>query len=512
GVELAYMFDMFGRVRITGYTSPTQVTATVTRRLPLQVSTPTGGGGGGGYTIGDYLPGWYVPDEDFDGSGGWSSPGSGSYTPGTWRWRLGAFSDTTGWPEHGCIWNQRLWLVKDDRIYSSVAGDLYNFDRLNEFGEISNDMAMVLQVDRPQTIRWIFAGDELFIGTGGCEYVLRPASAQQGIGPLNFSLVRQESKGSAVVRPVDLGSRPIFLQRNGRRVMHLIENTYGRYRADDLTRYADHIGESGLVEFCWQYEPLQLLWAVRGDGTLACANYLPEEQVLGWVPRPLGGDMLARSATSITDPGGRYDQLWIAVERNGAWWVLKLAPWQEAGARRYPALMSDAGLIHDAPANPTDTISLPHLAGETVEVQVADESGGKWLGSVELDANGDAALDRSYGKIAAGLPFPAYFTLLSPEAGGDNGPAQAKMGRMSRVTLRVQESLGFSVTCQGGRVTEIGNVKPGMDLEDAIPAITRDVPLDIVGAWDRTRQITITRTAPLPQTVLAHMVLMEVSE
>ncbi len=510
GVELAYMFDMFGRARITGYTSATQVTATVTRRLPLQIATPIGGGTPG-YAVKDYLPDWYIPDAEFDGDAGWTSPGTGSYTPGTWRWRLGAFSDTTGWPEHGCVWNQRLWLTKGDRIYSSVAGDLYDFDRLNEYGEISNDMAMVLQVDRPHAINWIFAGAELFIGTAHAEYVLRPASNQQGIGPLNYNLVAQDSKGSAAQRPADLGSRPIFLQRNARRLLHLIEDTYGRYRPDDLTRYADHIGESGLSEFCWQYEPLQLLWAVRGDGSLVCANYLPEEQVLGWVPRTLGGDLQARSATSITDPTGRYDQLWIAADRGDESWVLKLAPWQEAGARKYPSLMSDAGLTYDDPENPISTISMPHLAGETVEVQVADESGGTWLGSVTLDDAGDGALGASYGKVAAGLPFPAFFTMLSPEAGGDNGPAQGKMGRINRLTMRVQESIGFAITDQAGMLTAVGNITPGTDLIDAIPALSQDVPIDIVGTWDRTRQVTFTRIAPLPQTVLAMMGEMEVS-
>lgn len=511
GVELSYMFDMFGRVRITGYTSPTQVSATVTRRLPLQLATASAGGGTG-YKVKDYLPDWYDPDDLYDGDGGWSSPGSGSYTPGTWRWRLGAFSDTTGWPEHGCIWNQRLWLTLDDKIYGSVAGDLYDFDRLNEFGEISNDMAMVLQVDRPYKIKWIFAGSELFIGTQRAEYVLRPASTQQGIGPLNYSLIGQDSKGSATCRPVALGARPIFLQRNAHRLLHLIEDTYGRYRPDDLTRYADHIGNSRLIELCWQYEPLQLLWAVRGDGTLACANYLPEEQVLGWVPRELGGGMMARSATSITDPTGRYDQLWIATERDDVWWVQKLAPWQDAGERRYPALMSDAGLTYDDPENPISTISMPHLAGQTVEVQVADDNGGMWLGNVELDTEGAGELGASYGKIAAGLSFPAHFTLLTPEAGGDNGPAQGKMGRISRLTLRVQESLGFSVVDQSGRLTEVGNVTPATDLTTAIPALSKDVLIDIVGAWDRTRNITIKRDAPLPQTMLATIVLAEVSE
>lgn len=500
GVQLAYMHDMFGRLRITGYTSPTQVTATVTRRLPLQVSS--------GYVIGDYIDDWYTPDETYDGSGAWSGPGSVTYTAGTWRWRLGAFSDTTGWPTHGVIKDQRLWLYKDDRFHASAVGDLLNFDRLNEFGEVSNDMAISYQLDEPDPVQWASADGELFFGTSKAEYVIRPASATQGIGPQNIEVKRQTRHGAAALRAIELGGTPIFMQRNGRKVLHMVDDSYGRYLPVDLTRYADHVTTSRFTGLCWQKEPLQLIWAVREDGVLACADYVPEESVLGWVRRPLAADLKARSICTITEPTGRREQLWCAAERaDGRWFVMALAPWREAGATQYPYLMSDAGLTYSG--EPTDELYVPHLAGEQVEV-VGD---GQWLGSYTAEAGtGRIALDEAVSTASAGLAFAAYMILVPQEAGGDNGPAQGKAQRTGRVTLRVQESLGLSIECQGNKVTDIGNVYPGTVLDEAIPAITEDVPLDIVGAWTRASQLTVRRVAPLPSTLLAIMQTTEVSQ
>lgn len=496
GVELLFLHDMFGRVRITGYTSPTVVTAEVTRRLPLQLAME--------YDLNEYRPPWWSPGSGLGGT--WTTPGDGSYDAGTWRWRLGAFSDTTGYPTHGVIWNQRLLLAKDDRLYGSVAGDLLNFDRLNDYGEVSRDQAFTLQIDNPNPIQWLLASDELFIGTSVNEYVLRPASNAEGIGPGNLKIARQSSRGSAALRPIDLGGKPIFLQRNRRKLLALVEDTYGRFGNEDLTRYADHIGNSPFVELCWQREPLQLVWTVRADGSLAGANYMPDEQVLGWFRRPLAAGLFARSITSVTSPDGRRDQLWCAVERADGWSIMQLAPWALAGEVPDNPVMCDAALTYAGAS--IDTISLPHLANAMVEV-VGD---GAWLGTFQADGYGTVTLPRSVRKAMAGLAFPAYIDLLPPEAGGDNGPAQGRMKRGSRLGLRLQNSLGLQIIGPSGHKTDVENTYPTTDLTAAIPPITRDEFLDIVGTWDRAGQVRIARVAPFPSTLLAAFTPIETSQ
>jgi hypothetical protein len=505
GVQLAYMHDMFGRLRITAFTDTQHVTATVTRTLPLQTASA--------YAIEDYVPPYFTPDGSYTGGGTWAPPpDAGTYTAGTWRWRLGAFSGTTGWPEHGAIWNERHVVALDDVIAGSVAGDLADFDRLNELGDVSVDQAFLLRLPNGEKVRWLHAGDELFIGTDKAEYVLRPASAAQPFGPGNIKLARQTKQGSAAVKPVDSDSRPIFLQRNKARLLEVTESTYGRFKTEDLTRYADHIGNSPFVELCWQREPLQLLWGVRADGVLASADYLPDEQVLGWWRRPLAAGLAAKSICSITDPDGRRAQLWCAAEYGGAWWVMRQAPWRLPGEAQDPlAVMLDGALTYDGAAE--DTFILPHLPGATVEV-VAD---GLWLGSKALDGDGTLTLGTPAQKVVAGLPYDGVLGILPLEAGGDNGPAQGKMKRVSRVILRLQGALGLQVVMYEPDGTKrvlcaIENTFPVTDLTAAIPEITRDVPADIIGQWDRAGQLAIERVAPFRSTVQALMYVAETSE
>lgn len=490
GVQLAYLHDMFGRLKITGYVSATAVTAIVTRRLPLTVATD--------YSFVDYDYGGYVPGGGFDpGDYSYEPGGGGTYTEGTWRWRFGAFSPRRGWPEGGAIFDQRLYLYKGDTIYASVAGALHDFDRLDENGDQTTDSAFTGTIDNPNPIRWMLAGSELFVGTAIGEHVLRAASQAKGIGFDNVKLTAQSNAGSAPVRPIEKDGRPIFLQRNGRKLLMMYEERVEKYTYEDLTRYADHIGNSPMVEFCWMREPLQLIWAVREDGTLVCADSMPAEQVLGWCRRPLAQGLAARSICSITSPDGRRDQLWCVAQRGDAWWVMALAPFRQAGEADANGIMADAALRYSG--SPVSQATAAHLAGQTVDV-VAD---GAWLGRMDADVFGTVMLGRSASEVMIGLPYPAYVDLLPIEAGGDNGPAQGRMKRNGRIMVRVHQSLGLRLIVDGTAARNLENQMGNSAMDTALPLVTEDIINDMVGTWNRVGQVRLERIAPKQCTVLA---------
>lgn len=502
GVQLRYLHDMFGRVRITAVTDAQNATGTVTRRLPLQTASS--------YELGDYAEGYWTEDGTFDPAASWNNPGGTTLSAGTWRWRLGAFSDTTGWPEHGVVWNQRLYLFKDNVIYASVAGALLDFDRLNEFGEISLDQAFTLVLDDPETIAWAEAEDELFFGTAKSEWVLRQSSTSQGIGPGNVQLRRQTREGAAAnVKPLPFNGTPIFLQRSCRAVLQMVESNVGRYETLDLTRYADHIAESGVVELAWQKRPLRLIWAVLGNGELACATYFQSEGVLGWSRRPLAAGLFAESICTITDTDGRDEQLWLLArdEFSGSRFVMLMDKWRRVNDPIGNPIMCDAGLRAES-ETPFSTISLPHLPN--TEVQVV--AGGEWLKSMTTDADGVIELEEPVTSAMAGLPFAARFSFLEPEGGGDNGPAQFKSKRVLRTAMRFEQSRGLQVVDQSGNVTKIWQQAAGDNIGEAPEPLSEDVVLDMIGAWERSGQIAVERYAPFQTTVLAAMHTVEVSQ
>ena len=500
GVQLAYLHDMFGRLKITGYISPTQVNAVVTRRLPLTVASSVNYGGY--YNYGGYVPGGGFDPGDYEYEPG----GGGTYTDGTWRWRFGAFSPRRGWPQGGVIYDQRLYLWKDDTVYASIAGALHDFDRLDENGDATTDSAFTGTIDNPNPIRWMLAGSELFVGTAIGEHVLRAASQAKGIGYDNVKLAGQTNAGSARVRPIEKDGRPIFLQRNGRKLLMMFEERVEKYTTEDLTRYADHIANSAFVEFCWQREPLQLIWAVREDGSLVCADSMPSEQVLGWMRRPLAEGLAARSICSITEPGGRYEQLWCVAQKGGEWWVMAMAPFRLPGQSDPTAIMADAALRYIGV--PVGQVQAAHLAGMTVDV-VAD---GAWLGRLDADEDGWIALGRQAEDVTVGLPFPAYVDLLPIEAGGDNGPAQGKMKRNGRILVRVHDSLGLRLTVQGAAARNLENQMGNSPMDSALPLHTGDIINDMVGTWDRAGQVRLERIAPKQCTVLAIGITTDVAQ
>lgn len=497
GVQLAYLHDMFGRLKITSFISATQVNATVMRRLPLTVATA--------YSFNQYDYGGYTPGGFDPGDYAYEIGGGGTFTTGTWRWRFGAFSQRRGWPEGGAIFDQRLYLWRGDTVYASVAGSLHDFDRLNENGDATTDNAFSGTIDNPNPIQWMLAGSELFVGTSVGEHALRAASQAKGIGFDNVKLTAQSNAGSARVRPIEKDGRPIFLQRNGRKLLSMVEERVEKYATEDLTRYADHIGNSPFVEFCWQREPLQLIWAVREDGTLVCADAMPSEQVLGWCRRPLATGLAARSVCSITSPDGRRDQLWTVAERNGEWWVMTQAPFRQAGEADATGIMVDAALRYSGVA--VTEVAAPHLAGQEVDV-VAD---GAWLGRMTADADGWISLGRSAQDVVMGLPFPAYVDLLPIEAGGDNGPAQGKMKRNGRILVRVHQSLGLRLIVQGVAARELENQMGNSPMDSALDLVTADIINDMVGRWDRAGQVRLERIAPKQCTVLAIGITSEVA-
>lgn len=502
GVQLEYLHDKIGILRITGFTSATEVEAEVLRPLPFSSAGVTG--------IGSYnFFGRYEVDYDY-------IPGGVSYQYGTWRWRFGAFSDTRGWPHAACVWNERLWLAKDTTIYGSAAGDLKNFAVFNELGELTNDMALTAEIPDPNPILHLVGDERLLILTAKGTFALGPGGAATGVGPNNRRIDVQNNRRAGQAEPVQLDSRTLFIDRSGRRV-HECDFDPGRNTEGgiDLTRYARHIGESGLVALAAQELPLNHVWAVRGDGSLACAAYQPEEEVLGWAQRHLPDGMAARSICAISDPEGQFDQIWLLAECSGpgfagtdddatVWHVLRMAPWREDGEADPNAVMLDMAAVHDGA--PQATFTHPVLRSRTIDV-VAD---GAWR-RVEVDAAGAFTLPQAASRVVAGLPFPARITGLPIEAGGDSGPAMGKKARIGRAWLKVQDAQGLAFGVPGA-VQAIELLRDGSVMDNGFGFASGFHFIERAGDWTREPCLTVERNGPFQATVLAWGCTLEVEQ
>ncbi len=497
GIQWLYLHDRYGLLRITDYTSATEVDCEVVRRLPFTISTapdiiPGAGGSGGGYNPWEPTP--YDPDTEI-----YVPPGDATFTPGTWRWQFGSFSNRRGWPACGAIWNERHCLGKDNVVHGSVVGDFDNFAPLNELGDISIDMAFNWILRSPDSIRWMRDDDALMLGTAKAEFALGPGSAANPAGPGNLKCPPQSDNGAALGMPVVMNGRVLFVQSARRRVVefgYALERD--RFDTPDMSRFAEHIGQPGFRDIAFAAEPGHLLWAVRDDGVLAAAIYEPREQALGWATRVLGGGLLATSVCAIRDSNGEFDQLWVgattAARSDGH--VLRMTRVRIGGEEAVRQVMLDMAVIEEGEA--IASVTAAHLADRTVDALI---DGVPFTGLVASGA-GVVTLPVAGDEVIVGLPYPAVLHLLPQEAGGDNGPAKGKLARINRAGPHLHAARGLTLTVSG--YTQPIDTVGGEVLFDAeLDSFSGTAWFQTVGKHERSPEIIIARILPYPATVLA---------
>lgn len=453
-----YLYDRYGVVKITGYTSPTVVTGTVTRRLADSVESVA-----------------------------------------TWRWAFGAFSDKNGYPTAAAIWNDRLVLAKGAVLYGSVVGDYENHRARDDTGQLTADMAFRVRLPDPNPIAWLRADKALLIGAADAEY-----AATRIQGSAIPQILRQSKYGSGAVRPVEAASRLLFVQRAGLKLRELVYSFQtDRYEAPDLTVMADHIGWPGIVDVAYQQEPHSLVWAQRGDGTLALMVYSPTQSVKGWARRPLGGDGVVEALRTMPNPEGEADQLWLSVNRDGVRTIERLAPFWQPGDDIETAYFVDCGLLFEVGAPATSfPAAVPHLAGKICKVLVD----GSPHADVMVDGSGGFVLTRTASSsIAIGLGYSARLKTLRPEYPDNLGSWQGRTKRVPRFTARLLDTLGLSVAVSGGDARALEFRTTSSPMDEPVPLFTGDKTVPGVGRDDLDAQVEYLSDQPLPAIIVAHI-------
>lgn len=448
----------FGYVRITGFTSPTVVNAEVIATL--------------------------------DG------------TTATTAWREGLWSNFRGFPQTVTVYEQRLVFDGGPAAEQSVVGSSAR-NVIDMTPGVNPDDAYIFTIGGKDLsdIKFLAPTPKaLFAGTTRVEFALRDAD-NKTLSPDNPPLTRPQSNfGASPVSPVEVDNAVIFVQRNEKKIREFVFSfERDGFTANDITILANEItGEAGIAQLSSMPEPVNLVWAVRGDGVLLSLTRMAEQNITAWVRHlTFGGNDFFRSVATIPHPDGDRDQTWVIVEReiNGAT--------QQYVERLDDTLRLDSGLSLDATGSPTVTVSnLEHLEGRTV-TPLGD-------GSVypdEVVTNGEITLDGPAAElIDVGLAYEPRVVPVSPEAELADGTTQGLPRRIIKVLAFLDETVGLQIN---------GEPIPFRDSSDPMTAAVQPftgVKRVLNLGWSKggtDSGIELKQAQPLPFKVLALVLTVE---
>lgn len=309
-------------------------------------------------------------------------------TTATANWRLGAFSDTTGWPATVCFFQQRLVFggttSQPQTVWGSCSGDYENFAPSNASGTVADSNAFTFTIadEQVNAIRALSPAKTLLqVLTSQGEHSIYGGSqgAIIAVTPTNVTISRESSRGSVSnVRPVRVGNEIFFVQPSRRRIRAMGYNSASDgFVTKDVTLLSEHITKSGIVDMDFQNEIDSIVWAVRSDGALIGITYDSDQKVIGPSRHVIGGSYQGgiaqvKSVAVIPSPNAEEgSDLWMIVRRtidgNTRYMIEYVsAPYDPDTNGQDSMFFADAGLFYDGFLD--SSISLSALTGSGVTV------------------------------------------------------------------------------------------------------------------------------------------------
>lgn len=357
GMKLRYQGS---ELTVTGYTSPTVVTATLEKDIEIELDEDpfaTQQGSGvvkvthvqHGFSTGDSIT-ISGAEDIFDDTGAGLAQGNlnGTFTitviddnhyeftaaasdtatesvdgggvrviisghPPTTQWDEQVFSSVNGFPKTASFHEQRLFFggvtALPDGIQASKVADFYNFD----VGDAEDSDSVQIQIasDQINEIRHIVSSKVLEIFTNTGEFYLKPPVSKP-ITPTDIQIIRQSSLGTQLKGiPKRFDGATIFIQNNGKTVREFFYNSGTEdFSSNSISLLSSHLISSPtdnatITSLGDRTEQFYMI--VNDDGTLAIFTSQRSEKIAGWMLWTTDGLIESVASTS--------DTIYVAVKR-----------------------------------------------------------------------------------------------------------------------------------------------------------------------------------------------------
>lgn len=441
--------------KITGYTSTSVVTVTLYTSLPRDTTDASKIAGN---------------QDSIDPATGNLS--SNPTTGITYDWRLGAWSDTTGFPAHVVFHEQRLAFAatttEPQTFWMSVSADFENFMPTELDSTVLDDNAITytLASAKANPIRWLVSGSSLGVGTSGGEWRVYAATGQNDpITPSSITAKENTTHGSlSRVAPAKTGSSIMFVDRSTWKVQELFYSyELDSMDSDELTVIGEHIlrEHDGAVCATFQQKPHSIYWIVCADGTLSAMTFNKKQEVVAWHHHTIEGATV-EWVTTIPSADGTEDELWMICKRtiNGSDYrtveVMESDYYPSSSSSRSGMKFQDSHIIipsGDPYFTGTTITGLNWLIGKTVMIT----GDGVKVGTTHtVNASGEITTlgANAYSEIVIGPNGNADLGSLPPEGGSNFGTSQGQTKRLVSLDVRFLNTSNVSFGPNSSTLTD----------------------------------------------------------
>jgi hypothetical protein len=421
------------------------------------------------------------------------------YTQPVPTWRLGVYSNTSGWPTCGVYHDGRLYLGGavanrfDACVSNGIIGATVNFAPTDQYGAVAPNAAIsyTFNANGVNPILWMTPDLQgVIMGTQAGEWLVQAPTAGP-IAPANITARNVTNHGSANIQPCRTEHTTIFVQRFARKLLEYFPDVYsGKFSAPNL---ADKTARTraGVAELAYTSAVTPIIWGRCNDGSWFGITYKRDSLAsaqpptfYGWHGHTLGSGRVVESICAGASVGGDLDALTMVTNdpATGIRRVEVLTDMQDELSPLVSAWFLDGAVKPSAVSSTSTggaygygalTLTLSeHLNGKTVQVfagglDCGDPGEGKPISDF-VPVNG--LLTIPYGDGISAGPGRGLFTaefittipqivvgftynsdgqlvrpMLPADSGARNGPAFAKLTRGHRFGMKLVNTLGLLV-------------------------------------------------------------------
>lgn len=302
----------------------------------------------------------------------------------------------------------------------------------------TNRVSATLTAREAAVIKHIVPMQDLLLLTQQGEWRLFTINSD-AIGPETIAIRQQSAIGANGVQPLAINNVVVYAAARGGHIRQLSFNFNQQgYLTGDLSLRATHLFDNfQLTDAAYQQAPYPIMWWLSDSGKLLGCTYIPEEELSAWHQHSSDG---ATFDSICVVPEGRYDTVYVVVNRNGTRTIERMVP--DLNLDLETAVYADSAVSRDGYADTftmggtfTFAEAASYRAGSTIRITITEpvlepfDAGGflRWkhdgveysatLSSIVSGTVADVTLDQDLPPAASDATVSAW-ALATKTVGG----------------------------------------------------------------------------------------------